>query len=235
VERLVGSRVFGIDVAGEGSDETCVSERIGYTCLYVERGGFGTDTQTPAIRVGERIRQRGGRAVVDYNGLGQGTADKLIADGHEVVKFISQGKTDATDASGEYSFVNIRSAAWWNMREILDPQNGVNVALPNDEFLISDLMSPRYAIRTGAKIYVEDKKETRKRLGRSPDTGDSVVMDFWLAGFGGFEAFTIPYSEPTENVMQYGAPGLNPYVSGHSVFESVLATHYEEPTWGWND
>jgi hypothetical protein len=240
VEKLVGARAFGVDTAGEGDDETCVSERVGYTCLYVEREGMGNDTQTPAHRVAERMRRRGGRAVVDYNGQGQGTADRLIEEGYEVIKFIAQGRTDATDTSGEYTFVNNRSCAWWNMRELLDPQSSIPVALPDDEQLISDLTSPRYVIRTGAKIYVEDKKETKKRLGRSPDTGDSVIMDFWMAGLGAEgTAFITKYTDGSALIQRYGASRDS--ITGATVVQSpvfeeaMMGPSFDEPKWDWND
>jgi hypothetical protein len=232
VEKLVGGRVYGVDVAGEGSDETCVSERVGYTCVSVERNGWGTDTMTPANRLIERVGRTGGRVVIDYNGIGIGTGDRLIEAGVEVLKFIAQGKSDATDSSGEYSFTNARSEAWWNMRELLDPANNLPVALPDDEFLISDLAAPKYTIRTGAKIHVEEKKETRKRLRRSPDTGDSVVMDFWLAGLGGFTAFNLSYDDAkaSDYVQPYAHQQTSTgYVESKSVFDDIL----EGYTTGW--
>jgi hypothetical protein len=224
VEKLTGGRVWGVDCAGEGSDETCVAERVGYTCISVERNGWGTDTQTPAKVLSARADAYGrGRFVVDTNGIGQGTGDRLRENNHEVLSFIGQEKADTMDSHGEYSFVNTRSAAWWNLREMLHPDSGVPIALPDDEFLISDLTAPRHVVRTGARIAVEEKKEIRKRLGRSPDTGDAVVMAFWLSGLRGGEAFNVSYGAKSEFVALYNDSRTNEYTAGGSVFDDVLA------------
>ena len=76
----------------------------------------------------------------------------------------------------------MRAQAWWRFREALDPdQNGgAQVALPDDPGLISELSSVCFYPDI-AKIQVEDKKEVRKRLGRSPDKADAVVMA-WAPG-----------------------------------------------------
>ena len=59
---------------------------------------------------------------------------------------------------------------------MLDPNSGDNVALPLDDELTGDLTAPHYETRSNAKIKVEQKSEIRKRIGRSTDAGDSVMM-----------------------------------------------------------
>jgi hypothetical protein len=73
---------------------------------------------------------------------------------------------------------NARSEAWWRFREELNPdrEGGSTIALPDDPELLADLAAPRFDVKTGGGILVESKEEIRKRLGRSPDKGDSVVM-----------------------------------------------------------
>jgi hypothetical protein len=63
------------------------------------------------------------------------------------------------------------------MREELDPgQNGGSVlALPADASVKADLAAPRWEL-TARGIKIEDKNQIRKRLGRSPDDGDAIVM-----------------------------------------------------------
>ena len=63
------------------------------------------------------------------------------------------------------------------MREELDPgQDGGSVlALPPDASVKADLAAPRWEL-TARGIKIEDKDEIRKRLGRSPDEGDAIVM-----------------------------------------------------------
>jgi hypothetical protein len=87
-----------------------------------------------------------------------------------------------TTRDGSFRFVTKRSEIWWMLREALDPAYGVDIALPPDPALQSDLTAPTYTVRPGEppKIYVESKTDIVKRLGRSPDRGDAVVYA-WAA------------------------------------------------------
>ena len=80
----------------------------------------------------------------------------------------------------EFGFPNCRSASWWQMREMLDPSSGSDVALPDDEMLLGDLSAPQWKVLSGGKIQVESKDDIRVRLGRSTDDGDAVIQAFWL-------------------------------------------------------
>ena len=80
-------------------------------------------------------------------------------------------------------FANFRAQAWWKLRR--DLERG-HIALPNDRELFEDLTIPTHFTKNG-KIYVEPKEEIRKRLGRSPDKGDAVVMWNWVRARPGFK------------------------------------------------
>jgi intein/homing endonuclease len=81
---------------------------------------------------------------------------------------------------------NCRSAAYWRVRELLDPAFGAELMLPPNELLLSDLTTPTWTVVTGVppKIQVEKKEDVVARLGRSPDYGDAVVMGFWADRHG---------------------------------------------------
>ena len=70
----------------------------------------------------------------------------------------------------------------WQFREALDPNQdgGSPNALPNDQALMADLTAPTFQVGSRG-IKVETKEEIVKRLGRSPDRGDAVVMA-WAGG-----------------------------------------------------
>jgi len=74
-------------------------------------------------------------------------------------------------------FYNRRAEAWWRFREELNPDQpfGSSIALPPDASIKADLAAPRWEL-TPRGIKIEDKAEIRKRLGRSPDDGDAIVM-----------------------------------------------------------
>ena len=78
------------------------------------------------------------------------------------------------------AFVNLRAAAYWRMREWLDPELGFNLALPPGREVLAELCAPRYKMTT-AGIQLEAKDEVKKRLSRSPDVGDALVMSLFSA------------------------------------------------------
>jgi hypothetical protein len=203
-EELAGSHVFSCDVARFGDDETAVCERIGHTIVQIERVGQ-QDTQTTALRLASRLNKYSGSlAIVDVVGVGAGVVDRLREEEREVIAFNSAAKTNQMDHSGEFSFPNTRSAAWWNLRELLDPSNpATNLALPPDDQLIGDLAAPRWRVASGAKITVEPKEETKKRLRRSPDSGDSVVMSLWFSGIDSGEAYTFDFGGTSEYAVPW--------------------------------
>jgi hypothetical protein len=83
--------------------------------------------------------------------------------------------SDGTDMSGKLAFTNRRAETWWRFREALSPDRAPRVALPPDQRLFADLCAPRYRL-SGRGLVIEEKAEVKKRLGRSPDRGDAVVL-----------------------------------------------------------
>jgi hypothetical protein len=124
------------------------------------------------------LRARGGVAVVDVIGIGAGVVDRLRELKLEMISFNAGEGSTAKDRSGELEFLNKRAAAWWNLRELLDPANGENIALLPGDLLVGDLTAPHWRVTSSGKIQIEAKDELRKRLGRSTDDGDAVVMAF---------------------------------------------------------
>ena len=86
------------------------------------------------------------------------------------------------DKTNTFRFSCVRSAAWWNMRQLLDPENGHDIMLCPDDMLLGDLAAPGYEIkfwRDYLTIFVEAKPSVKKSLGRSTDCGDAVLLAFW--------------------------------------------------------
>ena len=220
--KLIGRRVFGVDVAREGRDATCVSERIGPVVLKVDREGWGTDTMTVANRTHEKMEEDPeATAVVDVVGVGGGVVDRLRELKHDVHAFNGSTRTEMRTKDNEFGFSNQRSASWWNMRELLNPKDSL-VVFPDDEYLIADLAAPKWRVAVGAKIVVEEKAETKKRLKRSPDTGDSVVMSFWHSGIGSADwSAILNYGGSSSAVVPYG--NTDSHTVGTSIFEDVLS------------
>lgn len=169
--------VLGVDPARFGPDDTVVALRTGDVVQSLERW-HGLDTTEVADRVRNRLTP-GARTVIDAIGLGSGVYDQLRREGANVHAFNASDRTTARDASGMWGFNQTRSAAWWHLRELLDPSNGGSLALPDDDMLTTDLIAPSWRELAGGKLQVESKDDIRKRLGRSTDAGDAVAMSCW--------------------------------------------------------
>lgn len=172
----------GADPARSGEDQTAIAPRFGNIITEIRRTRL-EDTMATAGRIkGILDVYPGGRAVVDVIGIGAGVVDRLREGAHaeRICAFNASEHTEFKDRSGELGFVNKRSAAWWNLREMLEPNSGDDVMLPDDDQLIGDLTAPHWRVTSGGKIQIESKDDLRKpdRLGRSTDTGDAVVQAF---------------------------------------------------------
>lgn len=185
-----GLKVIGVDVARGGEDTTVQALRHGVVVSELRKTSK-EDTMATAGRVEGVLRSRGGQAVVDVIGIGAGVVDKLREDRMNVEGFNASASTKRLDKAREMGFVNKRAAAWWGMREALDPANDMNVALPPDNRLIGDLTAPHWKVMSGGKIQVESKDDIKSRLGRSPDEGDAVVMAFWPRSSGWADAYGV--------------------------------------------
>jgi hypothetical protein len=69
---------------------------------------------------------------------------------------------------------NKRAEWYWTLREDLDPVNGRGLKLPPSQELRADLIAQRWK-PTARGVLIQDKKEIKVRLGRSPDFGDAVA------------------------------------------------------------
>ena len=179
-----GRRVLGVDVARSGGDETMFAFRSG-TCVERLEGHSKDDTMRTTAKVQGSL---GGDCtpIVDSIGVGGGVVDRLRELRVPVIAYTGSAKTDARDRTREFGFVNVRSAAYWRVRELLDPAFGAEIMLPPDELLLSDLTTPTWKEVTGVppKIQVEPKEDVVARLGRAPDRGDAVVMGVWADRHG---------------------------------------------------
>lgn len=162
--------ILGCDVATTGTDETVISSRCDKR-IRLERIRHGQDTMATAgdcaqIAGAYRSLGRNVRIVVDSIGVGEGVADRLIELGFNVTKYKSSEK--AIDAD---KYPNRRSETWYTCAEQL-----AEMDLDADDMLAADLAAPKGSMNSRGQLVVEPKDITKKRLGRSPDRGDSVLM-----------------------------------------------------------
>lgn len=161
-----GPLTIGCDVARFGDDETVIAARVGNVVRIVETY-HGKDTTHTAGRVAHWANGRqDARIVVDDPGVGGGVTDQLRAMGMDVHAF-NGGHT----ARRPGRFPNRRSEIWFEGAAILE-----DIDLDGDEQLAADLTAPRYSYDLKLRQAVEKKEDTKKRLGRSPDRADAVLL-----------------------------------------------------------
>lgn len=171
---------MSVDVARSGLDKIIYAFRSGYIITHFEEHMKETTMQTAARTSAFLSGHPDAIAIMDVIGVGAGPYDKVTEEYPErMFAFNSSKATDAKDKSGEFGFTNMRSAAWWHLRELLDPDNHFDVCLPENDELVGDLTTPKYTERSGGKIQLEGKDSIRLRIGRSTNYGDATVMVFW--------------------------------------------------------
>jgi len=188
----------GVDVARGGKDKTCLAPRYNhwFDVLKTFPGSDTPDGQTTATQVLLIARDRA-QAVVDVIGVGASAFDALK--GNQMVRPVAYNGSSAsfgTDKSGVLKFVNKRAEDHWRLREALDPASGQFIALPPDPELKADLCAPRWMARVGG-IQVESKDDIKKRIGRSPDKGDALIMA------ASVEALQVPVPEDDEEIYSH--------------------------------
>jgi hypothetical protein len=186
-----GLRAVGVDVARSGTDKTALALRFGDLVSELRHAAREDTMQTTGRVKGILDGTERMTAVVDVIGIGAGVVDRLREQRAPVDGFNASAGTRRKDSSGELGFVNCRAAAWWNLREALDPAHGSEVALPPDDLLLGDLTAPHWRVASGGRIQVESKDDIKKRIGRSTDDGDAVVMAFWQRSGGWLDAYGV--------------------------------------------
>lgn len=175
---------IGVDVAQGGADNTVLAVRFlsWYDKLIVVPGMDTPDGKAVAGLVVKNRRERA-KVVVDIGGGWGGDAHAHMREnGIDSVSYMGIKASSQRTVDGLLTFSNVRTEAYWRLREALDPSQvgGSKVMLPKDTTMVADLCAPRFSL-TSRGLVLEAKTEVVKRLGRSPDRGDAVVMA-WHAG-----------------------------------------------------
>jgi len=179
---VIERHVLGVDVADQGEDRTVVALREGHIVYEIRHFRNGDTMETTGHVKAAMSARPGSTSIIDSIGVGAGVLARLREQGVPALGFVaSKSGKKYKDKTGEFTFTNLRAAAWWRMRELLDPSQpgGAKVMLPDSDTLKADLTVPHWKVLSGGSIQVESKDDIRKRLGRSTDEGDAVIMCFW--------------------------------------------------------
>lgn len=161
-----GSECYGIDVARLGGDETVIVKKAGNQITFEDVFARKDLMET----VGRTIRVVGSdRAVpikIDSVGVGAGVYDRLKEQGFNTIEVIGSASPRKKN-----QYRNKRAENYWRLRELL-----LDLSLPNDEKLKSQMAAIRYRILSDGLILIESKEELKRRGLTSPDRLDAVVL-----------------------------------------------------------
>jgi hypothetical protein len=160
--------VIACDVARFGDDETVIAERVGQriTILETYRGKATTFTAGRVEHWASRHPEPHVRIVIDDTGVGGGVTDQMRARGRQVTAFNAGER-----ANRPLKFPNRRSELWFEMAAQLP-----DLEIDPDDQLTADLTAPRHDYDLAQRRVVEAKDRTKKRIGRSPDRADAVLL-----------------------------------------------------------
>ncbi len=184
---------LGVDVGG-GQDLTVIYPRFG------PRAGTPTRVNTTD---GERIvdtiigvvREVEASSIkIDFGGIGFGVSASLRARLRREVRWpVDVHDVTFGAAAGDPArFVNVRAELWWNGRD-LARNSGWDLS-ECDERTLADLAAPRWFETKNNRIQIEEKDQVRRRLGRSPDDGDAILLAYYTPPSGGVLA-RVPYRD----------------------------------------
>jgi len=121
---------------------------------------------------------------VDVIGIGAGVCDRLyeLSEDGEVdceIEEVNVGESPTSDETKK-KFMNLRAENYWHLRNMFKPdKNGKSqISIPDDVDLKKELKEIRYKFSSERKIKIEPKDEMKKRLGRSPDKADALMLAF---------------------------------------------------------
>jgi hypothetical protein len=170
---------IGVDVAQGGAAQTVLAARHGnwFAPLKAVRGVDTKDGPAVAGLVFAHMRDGCDVAVDMGGGWGGSAYDHLRQQLPHVEGVVPSQASFARTRDMKLGFANKRAELHWKFREALDPVLGAEIALPPDQGLAADLAASRWKY-TSRGIQVELKPDIVKRLGRSPDKGDAVIISY---------------------------------------------------------
>lgn len=162
-----GAVEVGVDVARFGDDLTVMYKRHGVKVIG-KKVLSGQDTQRTAAEAWLLAdRNKGVLIKVDDDGVGGGVTDALRALGAKVLPVSFGGAPQDKN-----SYTSVADEMWFTF-----PVDEADI--PDDPVLMQELAGRKYDYDIKGRRKVEPKKEFKKRIGRSPDHADALLLTFY--------------------------------------------------------
>ncbi|MGW8285765.1 MAG: hypothetical protein ACWGPR_08605 [Candidatus Deferrimicrobiaceae bacterium] len=180
-----GQLVIGVDVAREGDDETVIQPVRGYRTFLptVINTADGYAVAEAVVQVARRLRDKsidGPRQIrvnIDVIGIGASPFDIMTREYRDELSVCPVNAGHA--AEDDDQFVNLRAELHFGLRDWFKDGGAIH----DDEQLDADLLAAKYKFDKRGRFQVEEKAEIKKRLGRSPDRSDALMLAVYRAPF----------------------------------------------------
>lgn len=181
-----GPLSVGVDPARYGDDSTAIAPRIGPKLLTVDTHEKKGTQETAGIVIGkvrswmETHNTNRARIKVDETGVGAGVVDRLEEEVEksnkqiEVVGVMFNQKP--TEGNGE-KFKSAIDEMFDNFRQ-RGEEGDLDLPAGLDK-LESHIAGRKYRTLPSGRVKMEPKKKFKKRVGESPDEGDSVLLSYY--------------------------------------------------------
>lgn len=174
--------VYGLDVAGGGTDDSALVKLTGEIVQWVKYSKISEPNElakwvTQYVKKSDPIG-------IDAIGIGNGPYGVLRNMDYNAIPVKVSKATRIRDKTGILSFSRLRSALWWMVRDSIDPSTqtpGKRLFVCPDEKLFKDLAAPKFYKTADGSIQVESKDNIREKLGRSPDGGNALMIALYIA------------------------------------------------------
>lgn len=164
--------VFGVDI-GAGGDKSVIAMRRGGK---LERLLFNNSKNTMEVTgwVSMNIEEYEPKATfIDVIGLGNGVYNRLRELGRRVYAVDVRNVARKPDR-----FKKLRDELWFNLRDQFE--SGI-ISIPNDDELISELSTIKFAEgESDGKVKIEGKQELKRRGLSSPNNADALMMTYYM-------------------------------------------------------
>lgn len=168
----------GLDPARGGEDKAVLWVRRGPVAVTKYEWPYTPDPKDLAEKALEVVQNHGiVRLKIDAEGLGWGISgilDTFKEQGRHSCQSIPVYTNIAADDAEK--FHNRRAEIWWGARE-RSRLAGWDLGVVEDDD-IADLCAPRYFTDAKGRTQIEKKEDIKKRLGRSPDSGDALILAY---------------------------------------------------------
>lgn len=173
-----GSVALGIDV-GAGGDQSVIRERRGNTAGR-QWSDHSADPEILVNLAMLALRETGASSInIDTIGVGYGVAGHLRDQCREAGLEVDVVSINVAErAQDPTRFINLRAELWWEVGRDLSKDEAWDLAAVDDG-VISQLVAPKYSVARGGRIQVEAKDDVRRRIGRSPDDADALLLAFY--------------------------------------------------------